>query len=200
MRGYKGLHEFAFTQIYATQTISSSGKTVLARPFNYLCGVKNKIIEQVSIFDVADKGRGVGRHEGKAIFVEHAIPGDVADVEVFKKSKSFDEARVLKLITPSPFRTDPQCSHFGLCGGCKWQNMDYTAQLQFKEKTVRDAMERLAKISSPPILPIVGSEPVFHYRNKLEFTFTNLRYLLKEEMDQETPKQLNGLEIGRAHV
>ncbi|MFM7900822.1 MAG: 23S rRNA (uracil(1939)-C(5))-methyltransferase RlmD, partial [Bacteroidota bacterium] len=133
------------------------------------------------------------RHDGKAVFVEGAVPGDVVDVTVYKRSKSFDEGRILEIITPSPDRIEPACSHFGICGGCKRQNMDYAAQLRYKEKVVDDAMRRIGGFSDFTMHPILGSKNTEHYRNKLEFTFTNWRYLLKEEMLDEGPKQMNGL-------
>lgn len=155
--------------------------------------MKSRLENDVRIIDIADKGRGVGKVENKTVFVEGAVPGDVADVEIFKRSKSFDEGKLLNLKEPSPWRTTPDCSHFGICGGCRWQHLEYGAQLRFKEKMVIDAMQRIAHISDPPISPIAGSEAIFHYRNKLEFTFTDRRYLLHEEMDQQEDKELNGL-------
>ncbi|MFM8917658.1 MAG: 23S rRNA (uracil(1939)-C(5))-methyltransferase RlmD, partial [Bacteroidota bacterium] len=155
--------------------------------------MKVTVLSQVTIIDIADKGRGIGRHDGKAVFVEDAVPGDVVDVTVYKRSKSFDEGRILEIITPSPDRIEPACSHFGICGGCKRQNMDYAAQLRYKEKVVDDAMRRIGGFSEFTMHPILGSKNTEHYRNKLEFTFTNWRYLLKEEMLDEGPKQMNGL-------
>ncbi|MFM8950117.1 MAG: 23S rRNA (uracil(1939)-C(5))-methyltransferase RlmD [Bacteroidota bacterium] len=155
--------------------------------------MKETVLGQVNIIDIADKGRGIGRHDGKAVFVEGAVPGDVVDVTVYKRSKSFDEGRRLEIITPSPDRIEPACSHFGICGGCKRQNMDYAAQLRYKEKVVDDAMRRIGGFSEFTMHPILGSKNTEHYRNKLEFTFTNWRYLLKEEMLDEGPKQMNGL-------
>lgn len=155
--------------------------------------MKSRVENEVRIIDIADKGRGVGKVENKTVFVEGAVPGDVADVEIYKRSKSFDEGRLLNLKEPSPWRTTPACSHFGICGGCRWQHFEYSAQLRFKEKMVHDAMQRIAHIADPPVSSIAGSDAVFHYRNKLEFTFTDRRYLLHEEMDQQEGKELNGL-------
>jgi 23S rRNA (uracil1939-C5)-methyltransferase len=155
--------------------------------------MKETVLNQVAIIDIADKGRGIGRHEGKAVFVEGAVPGDVVNVTVYKRSKSFDEGRILDIITPSPDRIEPSCSHFGICGGCKRQNMEYATQLRFKEKVVDDAMRRIGGFSDFKMHPILGSKKTEHYRNKLEFTFTNWRYLMKEEMHDEGPKQMNGL-------
>jgi 23S rRNA (uracil1939-C5)-methyltransferase len=155
--------------------------------------MKNKILEGIRIIDIADKGKSVGKFEDKTIFIEGAVPGDLVNVEVTKKSKSFDEARVVQMIEPSPWRIEPFCEHFGLCGGCKWQNLQYSAQLQFKEKVVRDAMERIAKLPKLNLNSIAGGANITHYRNKLEFTFTNKRYLLKEEMDDTFEKEMDGL-------
>ena len=155
--------------------------------------LKRTIIEGVTALDIADKGKAFGKAGEKAIFIEGAVPGDVVDVEIMKKSKSFDEGRIARILTESPYRTTPFCEHFGICGGCKWQHMTYDAQIMFKEKQVRDAMERIAKIVSPPISPILGAPATTHYRNKMEFTFTNKRYLLSEEMHVEGEKDMDGL-------
>ncbi len=151
------------------------------------------VIENVTALDIADKGKAFGKSGEKAIFIEGAVPGDVVDVEVIKKSKSFDEARILRIITPSPHRVEPFCQHFGICGGCKWQHMNYESQIHFKEKQVKDAMERIAKITDPPITQIQGAPLTTHYRNKMEFTFTNKRFLLSEEMQFEGEKNMDGL-------
>lgn len=155
--------------------------------------MKRTIVEGVTATDIADKGKAFGKSGEKAIFIEGAVPGDVVDVEIFKKSKSFDEGRVARIIQPSAYRTSPFCEHFGICGGCKWQHMSYASQLMFKEKQVRDAMERIAKIQNPPMDPILGAPSSQFYRNKMEFTFTNKRYLLESEMLMEGDKDMDGL-------
>jgi 23S rRNA (uracil1939-C5)-methyltransferase len=155
--------------------------------------MKNNLVSNVTVIDLADKGKTVGKIDEKAVFIEGAVPGDVVDLEIYKRSKSFDEARVVKITTHSPWRTTPVCEHFGLCGGCKWQQLEYSAQLRFKEKNVRDAMERIARLITPVIEPITGSKNIYQYRNKLEFTFTNKRYLLKEEMNDSGIHEMNGL-------
>jgi len=155
--------------------------------------MKRTILEGVIATDIADKGKAFGKADDKAIFIDGAVPGDVVDVEVFKKSKSFDEGRVTRILQSSPHRTEPFCEHFGICGGCKWQHMNYDAQLFFKEKQVRDNMERIAKIPHPPMSPIFHAPSSRYYRNKMEFTFTNKRYLLNEEMNSEGPKNMDGL-------
>ena len=160
---------------------------------NTFASMKEMVLHDVTITDIADQGRGLGRHEGKAVFVEGAVPGDVVHVSVYKRSKSFDEGRVLELLSPSPDRIEPVCSHFGLCGGCKRQHTAYEAQLRYKQKVVDDAIRRIGGFQDFVMHPILGSKQTTHYRNKLEFTFTNWRYLLKEEMLDEGPKQMNGL-------
>lgn len=151
------------------------------------------IIEGVIALDIADKGKAFGKAGEKAIFIEGAVPGDVVDVEIIKKSKSFDEGRIARMLTESPNRAIPFCEHFGICGGCKWQHMKYDAQVFFKEKQVRDSMQRIAKIPDPPVSPILFAPQSTYYRNKMEFTFTNKRYLLTEEMNREEGKDMDGL-------
>lgn len=155
--------------------------------------MNKNVLEGVPVIDIADKGKALGKLNDKAIFIDGAVPGDLVDVEITKKSKSFDEGRVFRIVEPSPHRDIPFCEHFGLCGGCKWQHMQYNAQIKFKEKLVRDVMQRIAKIPDPPVNPILGGPSTTHYRNKLEFTFTNKRYLLKEEMNEDFLKEMNGL-------
>jgi 23S rRNA (uracil1939-C5)-methyltransferase len=155
--------------------------------------MKRTIVESVTALDIADKGKAFGKSGEKAIFIEGAVPGDIVDVEITKKSKSFDEGRIARMVQESPYRITPFCEHFGICGGCKWQHMTYDSQIQFKEKQVRDAMERIAKIPNPPVAPILGATGTIHYRNKMEFTFTNKRYLLEAEMLVEGDKDMDGL-------
>src|SRR5437764_812480 len=102
-------------------------------------GVKGKILEHLEIIDIADEGRALAKYEGLVVFVKHALPGDVVDVLITKKKKSYAEGNVVKRHAFSPHRVDAFCKHFGVCGGCKWQDMNYAAQLQFKQKQVLDA-------------------------------------------------------------
>ncbi len=133
--------------------------------------------------DAASDGRAVARHDGQVVFVEGGIPGDVAEVFVYKRDKKMLNGRVEQILTPSPMRIDPVCAHFGVCGGCKWQMMDYQDQLRFKEKQVLDAFSRIAKVPVGEIRPILGSPSAYHYRNKLEFTFSAKAWLTREQMD-----------------
>lgn len=145
----------------------------------------NPILEHISFFDITHDGKAVGKFEEQIVFAEQAVPGDIADVQVFRKKKSFYEGKAIRIEKPSPLRTDPFCSHFGVCGGCKWQHLSYEAQLQFKQKQVSDALERLAKLERSTILPIIGAPTSRHYRNKLEFTFSNKRWLDRVDMGNE---------------
>src|SRR5574343_290910 len=131
------------------------------------------IIEKVEIIDIANEGKGIAKHEDLVIFVEKVVPGEVVDIQIHKKKKNLAEGSPIHFHTYSSDREQAFCSHFGSCGGCKWQNMSYNAQLNFKHKIVSDALHRLAKVELPEILPIKGSEGTKHHRNKLEFTFSN---------------------------
>ena len=140
-----------------------------------------QLFENINIIDIAEEGKGVGKAGELVLFVEKAVPGDIADVEVYRKKKNFGEARISRLLQPSAHRTQPFCEHFGTCGGCKWQHMTYEAQLQFKQKTVADALSRLARIDISSMEPILASPHDRYYRNKLEYTFSNKRWLYDGE-------------------
>jgi 23S rRNA (uracil1939-C5)-methyltransferase len=142
---------------------------------------------------MADEGKAVCKHEGIVIFVDKAVPGDVVDVKIRKVNKSFWEGSVERLVTPSPSRTTPFCKHFGTCGGCKWQYLNYEMQLQFKQKLVFDSMQRLGKIENPPILPIIGSQFERFYRNKLDYSFSDRKWLTNAEMKVDEPQFEPGL-------
>ncbi|MEE1947210.1 23S rRNA (uracil(1939)-C(5))-methyltransferase RlmD [Pedobacter sp. KR3-3] len=152
------------------------------------------VIPELQIIDIAEEGKGVGKADDLVIFVDKAVPGDVVDVRLVKKKKNFAEAVIEKLQKPSDLRTDPFCSHFGTCGGCKWQHMDYEAQLRFKHKNVEAALQRLAKVDTSAMEPILGSAVNRYYRNKLEYTFSNKRWLNAGDMHMERDdKEMNAL-------
>ncbi|MFI5162507.1 MAG: 23S rRNA (uracil(1939)-C(5))-methyltransferase RlmD [Sphingobacteriales bacterium] len=153
----------------------------------------NLFFEDVSIIDIAEEGKGVGKTGDFVLFVEKAVPGDVADVQVYRKKKNFAEGKIAQLKKASELRTEPFCEHFGTCGGCKWQHMTYAAQLQFKQKTVAGALSHLAKIDVSGMLPIVPSPTDKYYRNKLEFTFSNKRWLNDGENRTEEPMDMDAL-------
>ncbi|MDB5019107.1 MAG: rRNA (uracil-5-)-methyltransferase RumA [Pedobacter sp.] len=151
------------------------------------------ILPNLHIVDIAEEGKGVGRAEDMVVFVDKAVPGDIVDARVVKKKKKFAEAVIEILHTSSQLRTDPFCQHFGVCGGCKWQHMQYDAQLLFKYKSVEAALQRLAKIDTSAMEPILGSAENKYYRNKLEYTFSNKRWLDKADMDGADDLELNAL-------
>lgn len=152
------------------------------------------VIPELQIIDIAEEGKGVGKADDLVIFVDKAVPGDVVDVRLVKKKKNFAEAVIESLKKPSELRTEPFCSHFGTCGGCKWQHMDYEAQLRFKHKNVEAALQRLAKIDTSAMEPILGSSVNRYYRNKLEYTFSNKRWLNAGDMQIERDdKEMNAL-------
>ena len=137
----------------------------------------NKIIlEDLLITDYAAEGKALARIDGKVIFIAGAVPGDVADVMLTKNKKDWAEGRVLKIKQPSKERVTPFCKHFGVCGGCKWQMLPYLKQLQYKQQEVEQNLRRIGKIDLPEILPIIGGDDTVHYRNKLEFTFSNKEF------------------------
>ena len=144
---------------------------------------KRITVENITITDYAAQGKAIARLDGKVIFTEGAVPGDVVDLLLTKNKKDFAEARILKLISPSADRVTPFCMHFGVCGGCKWQMLPYHKQLQFKQQEAEQNLARIGKVTGAVMLPIVGADEQVYYRNKLEFTFSNKRYLTAEEIE-----------------
>ncbi|MFC7525148.1 23S rRNA (uracil(1939)-C(5))-methyltransferase RlmD [Parapedobacter sp. GCM10030251] len=153
---------------------------------------EQRTLSDISITDIAEEGKGVGKAGELVLFVDKAIPGDVVDVELMRKKKNFAEARISRLIRPSPHRTDAFCRHFGICGGCKWQHMDYDAQLIYKQKSVDNALSRLGKVNTSGMERILASPQTQYYRNKLEYTFSNKRWFTEVE-DEQTALQPNAL-------
>ncbi|UKJ08363.1 23S rRNA (uracil(1939)-C(5))-methyltransferase RlmD [Solitalea lacus] len=141
------------------------------------------IAEGVEIVDIAHDGRAIGRHNDRVIFVDKAVPGDVVDINVTYRRRQLFEGKVDVLHKPSEYRAQPFCEHFGICGGCKWQHLTYEGQLKYKQKQVVDALERIGGLSTETLTPILGSEKTAYYRNKMEFTFSNKRWLTEEDMD-----------------
>ncbi len=143
------------------------------------------LIENVEITDVAAEGKAIARIDNKVIFITQTVPGDIVDIQVIKKRKSFMEAIPVKFHKYSDIRVDAFCEHFGVCGGCKWQSLPYEEQLKYKHQQVVDNLERIAKVELPEIDYILPSEKTTYYRNKLEYTFSNNRWLTKEEINTE---------------
>jgi 23S rRNA (uracil1939-C5)-methyltransferase len=140
------------------------------------------LLEKVRITDIGAEGNALARVDNLVVFVPMLIPGDIVDIKVIKKRKKYLEGRVVKFHEYSSDRIKPRCIHFGVCGGCKWQHLPYRLQLDYKEKQVRDNLTRIGKIELPEINPIIGSSEIFMYRNKLEYTFSDKRWLTKEEV------------------
>lgn len=152
------------------------------------------ILEHITITDVAAEGKSLVRVDDKVIFVPFTVPGDVVDLQITKKKHKYCEARVLRFIEYSNVRAIPKCEHFGICGGCKWQNLPYEEQLKAKQKQVFDQLTRIGKIDLPEFLPILGSVKQFEYRNKLEFGFSNKRWLTNEQVASgETFSNMNAV-------
>ncbi len=147
----------------------------------------------MTVHDIAEEGKGVARADDLVVFIDRAIPGDVVDATIYKKKKKFAQARIETLITPSPDRVVPFCEHFGVCGGCKWQHMNYETQLKYKQKSVLDALQRLAGLDVSQAEAILPSAQDKYYRNKLEYTFSNKRWLTEKDDIIEDEKELNAL-------
>ena len=152
------------------------------------------ILENVVIEAVAAEGKALARVDGTVLFVQFAVPGDVVDVKVTKKKKNYMEGYILRMVEPSKDRLEPFCKHFGVCGGCKWQPLPYQMQLQAKQQQVYDQLVRIGHLDVPEISPIIASDKTTFYRNKLEFTFSQRRWLNEgEDPDSFTPEQRCGL-------
>ncbi len=154
---------------------------------------EQKILSALSVFDIAEEGKGVARADDLVVFIEKAIPGDVVDAAVYKKKKNFAQAKISQLITPSPDRVTPFCEHFGVCGGCKWQHMNYPTQLKYKQKSVLDALQRLAGLETNHAEEILPSAQDRYYRNKLEYTFSNKRWLTDLDVEITDENEMNAL-------
>ena len=144
---------------------------------------KNIILEQVTVEDYAAEGKSLARVDGKVIFIENVVPGDIVDVKLGKNKKDWAEGRPLRFHSYSPDRVQPFCNHFGICGGCQWQMLPYEKQLLYKQKQVRDNLQRIGKVKLPEMMPILGAIETKFYRNKVEYTFGNKRFLLREELN-----------------
>lgn len=142
------------------------------------------------------EGKSVARVEGFVVFVRSGVPGDTAAVRLTRVSKNFADADIVSVVTPSPLRTTPQCAYFGVCGGCTWQHLSYEGQCAFKRQQVVDALERIGGFPDIPVHPTIGSGQVYHYRNKMEFSF-GVRWLTKEELEHVTAEGGTGTEADR---
>ena len=155
--------------------------------------MKNKVITNLLIERIASEGKCVGHHEGKVVFVSNVAPGDLVDVRITKGKSSFMEGEAIQFHEYSKDRIEPFCSHFGTCGGCKWQHINYDLQKTYKRQQVLDQFQRIAKVPIPEVLPILGSAQTQYYRNKLDFTFSNSRWLTREEINSGQEFERNAL-------
>lgn len=144
------------------------------------------LLSQLLIEDYAAEGKCIARQDGKVIFIEGVVPGDWVDVRITKSKKDWAEGVVVSFVSKAADRVAPFCDHFGVCGGCQWQMLPYTKQLQFKQQQVEQTLQRIGKVTLPTILPIAGATQTTQYRNKIEYTFGNKRYLLPSELGNET--------------
>ena len=163
------------------QTNSISDMTRKHKPF--------PILENVLIEAIAAEGKCLFHYEDKVVFVSFCVPGDIVDVQITKKKHSFMEGRIVRIVQYSKVRETPMCTHFGICGGCKWQNLPYEEQLKAKQQQVFDQLTRIGKIALPEFNPIMGSIKTKEYRNKLEFGCANKRWYTKEEIEAMPPRE-----------
>lgn len=149
--------------------------------------VTNKIVfNHIKVLDAGAKGVSVAKApDGKVVFIPNVVPGDVVDVQTFKKRKAYYEGKAVRFHEFSEHRTEPVCQHFGVCGGCKWQNMKYDQQLYYKQNEVKNHLQRIGKIETPEFEPILGSKEQFFYRNKMEFGFSNARWMTEDELNSD---------------
>jgi 23S rRNA (uracil1939-C5)-methyltransferase len=147
---------------------------------------RKQVFENVEVLDAAAKGKTIGKApDGKVIFLSNAVPGDVVDVQTFKKRKAYYEGKATAFHKLSDKRAEPACEHFGTCGGCKWQNMGYEHQLFYKQKEVTNNLTRIGHLELPEVTPILGAEKQYFYRNKMEFSFSDSRWLTQEEVQSD---------------
>lgn len=152
------------------------------------------LLQEVTVENIGAEGRAIARFDNMVVFIKQAVPGDVVDLQVYRKKGRYMEARVVQTHKYSEQRTEPFCEHFGICGGCKWQHLPYDRQLFYKQQQVTDAFRHIAGIEVPESLPILPSASTKGYRNKLEYTFSNHRWLLEHEISDENPlKHTNAL-------
>jgi 23S rRNA (uracil1939-C5)-methyltransferase len=150
------------------------------------------LLEQVTIADAGAEGKAVAKVNGLVVFVPFVVPGDVVDIQLLKKKKSYAEGRAVRFHHYSEARVEPRCPHFGVCGGCKWQTLNYAAQLDAKQRQVRDNLERLGNVDCSGMRPICGSDNIYYYRNKLEFTFSTKTWRTPEQIASGEPLPSRG--------
>ncbi|MCX6258366.1 MAG: 23S rRNA (uracil(1939)-C(5))-methyltransferase RlmD [Bacteroidia bacterium] len=153
-----------------------------------------QIIEKVEILDAVAEGKSIARIDEMVVFVTNAVPGDVVDIRITRKKKNYIEGIPVKFHHYSDIRTEPRCEHFGLCGGCKWQNMIYSEQLRYKQKQVLSDFQRIGKVEMPDVKPVIPSQDIYFYRNKLDYAFSNYRWIYENENTENfAPEEFNAL-------
>lgn len=140
------------------------------------------LLEGITITDVAAEGKAIAKVDGLTVFIPYVVPGDVVDIQIFRKKHNYAEGKVVRFVSYSDKRAKPFCEHFGVCGGCKWQCLPYEEQLRYKQKQVVDNLTRIGKVELPDISPIMGAPDTTFYRNKLEFTFSNKKWLTESQI------------------
>ncbi|SLJ95134.1 23S rRNA (uracil1939-C5)-methyltransferase [Salegentibacter salarius] len=168
------------------EILSNSGNK--SSQLSYFCAMgrrnKNKVFDAVEVTDAGGKGKGIGKSpDGRVIFIDNVVPGDIADIKTTKKRKSYYQGTAVNFHQFSDKRVEPVCQHFGTCGGCKWQNMGYEYQLEYKQNEVLNNLIRVGKVELPEVTPILGSKEIYFYRNKMEFSFSDSRWLTPEEIN-----------------
>ncbi len=159
--------------------------------YSYFCAMSRKkkirkVFEDLTVTDAGAKGKAIAKApDGRIVFVKNAVPGDIVTVQTTKQRKAYYEGTAISFSKYSKKRTEPRCEHFGTCGGCKWQHMGYEHQLYFKQKEVENNLIRLGKVEIPPVLPILGSAEHYFYRNKMEFSFSDSKWLTLEQIQSE---------------
>lgn len=143
---------------------------------------EHPVLEGIEIIDVAAEGQSLARVNDMVVFVPYGAPGDIVDIKIDRKKKSYAEGHIERMVKPSDLRCEPRCSHFTMCGGCRWQHLPYDYQLECKQKQVTDNLERIAKVELPEISSIKGSRNIWAYRNKMEYTFSNKKWLTFDQL------------------
>lgn len=156
---------------------------------------RDQIFQNIEIIDATSEGNSIAKINEMVVFVKYAVPGDIVNIKITREHRRYLEANVIEIIKPSEHRINQVCEHFGICGGCKWQNLNYHQQLYYKQKQVFDAFTRIGKLSFPEILPIIPSKHVYHYRNKMEYAFSNKMWLTDEQI-KSTEKFSNRNALG----
>ena len=156
---------------------------------------KNKhiVLENILVEDYAAEGKSLARVDGKVVFIENVVPGDIVDIKLGKNKKDWAEGWPLRFHSLSSQRVEPFCQHFGVCGGCQWQMLPYEKQLEYKQRQVRDNLQRIGKIKLPELLPILGAESTKFYRNKMEYTFGTSEYLSAVEFNKRKQESASSL-------